>query len=84
VKAPRSLVWRLLLASALAYTPTLIGQVRDSGTPTGPIIVTGRVTTGDEERALPRVRVGIQEESLVMEAQVPQALVVRDQQLRQV
>jgi len=60
VKAPRSLVWRLLLASALAYTPTLIGQVRDSGTPTGPIIVTGRVTTGDEERALPRVRVGIQ------------------------
>jgi protocatechuate 3,4-dioxygenase beta subunit len=60
LKGPRALAWRLLIASLLIYAPALLGQVRDNAAGTGPIIVTGRVTFGDGDLALPRVRVGVQ------------------------
>jgi protocatechuate 3,4-dioxygenase beta subunit len=58
-KGPRTRAGRLLIASVFIYAPTLLGQVRDTAVGTGPIIVTGRVTFGDD-LALPRVRVGAQ------------------------
>jgi protocatechuate 3,4-dioxygenase beta subunit len=56
------LAWRLLIASALVYAPTLLGQVRDNGVGLGPIVVTGLVVAGDGDQVLPlpRVRVGVQ------------------------
>lgn len=60
--APRSLAWRVLVILALFSAPTLLGQVRDN-VPTSaapPVLISGRVITGEADQPVPRVRVALQ------------------------
>ena len=60
--APRTLAWRVLVVLTLFSAPTLIGQVRDPvpSAATPPVVITGRVITGESDQPVPRVRVTLQ------------------------
>ena len=65
--APRSLAWRVLVILALFSAPTLVGQVRDNvPTPAAPpVLISGRVITGEADQPVPRVRVALQAANVV-------------------
>ena len=60
--APRLLAWRVLVVLALFSAPTLVGQVRDNvpSAATPPVVITGRVITGESDQPVARVRVTLQ------------------------
>ena len=60
--APRSLAWRVLVIIALFSAPTLLGQVRDNvPTPAAPpVLISGRVITGEADQPVARARVALQ------------------------
>lgn len=61
VARTRILAWRMLLAAGLVYAPTAFSQAqRDTSVATGPIIVTGTVTTGENDIPVRRARVSVQ------------------------
>ena len=62
VDAPRSLAWRVLVVLALFSAPTLVGQVRDNvpSAAAPPVVISGRVITGEADQPVARVRVTLQ------------------------